>query len=216
MNKNMVNKVISVVFIVFVLCALTACVQVSSSDKNSFSYSETLSDLQALREPHRFLQKYLKFSQKDLLAMEQGKVVAKVLEKSSIENEVGAFGVVRLNIPKESLVEQFRDIATFTESQAVQEIGKFSNPPRLEDVQDGQEQSRGGHDVVGFPAVYQRRGFPQDERAHDQNHGRVDRQEQRRPTHENIQDRRAQYDQDADHDEAAEEAEVLARGQGIS
>ena len=68
--------------------------------------------------------------------MEQGEVVAKVFDIRNVENEVGAFGVVRLNIPKEFFVEQFRDIVTFTESQAVQQIGKFSNPPRLEDIQE--------------------------------------------------------------------------------
>jgi hypothetical protein len=131
-NKSMVNKIIIVVFIVFGLCAMTAC---TSHDKNSFSLSNTSSDPQMLRQPHRFLQKHLKFSQKDLLIMEQGKVVAKVFDKSTVENEVGAFGIVRLNIPKEYLVENFRDIVTFKESPEVKAIGKFSNPPQIEDIQ---------------------------------------------------------------------------------
>jgi len=129
-NKSMADKIIIVVFISVVLLGMTACVQVSS-------YEETLSSLPtSSHEPHTFLQKYLQFSQKDLLAMEQGEVVAKVFDMPNMENEVGAFGVVRLNIPKEFFVEQFRDIVTFTESPEVKEIAKFSHPPRLEDMQD--------------------------------------------------------------------------------
>ncbi|MBD3305268.1 hypothetical protein GF339_02845 [candidate division KSB3 bacterium] len=66
--------------------------------------------------------------------MEQGEVVAKVFDHSDVENEVGAFGIVRLNIPKEFLIEQFRDIASFKDSTAVQAIGKFSTPPTLQDL----------------------------------------------------------------------------------
>lgn len=123
------DKVIIIIFIVFGLLGITACVQVSTYDESSFTSSS------APREPHSFLQTYLNFSQKDLLAMEQGEVVAKVFDIHNVENEVGAFGVVRLNIPKDFFIEQFRDIVTFTESQAVKEIGKFSNPPHLEDIQ---------------------------------------------------------------------------------
>lgn len=125
----MVYKGIIVVFIVFILFGIIACIQLSSYDE--FPSSPSASS----REPHRFLQKYLKFSRKDLLTMEQGKVVVKVFDVSNVENEVGAFGVVRLNIPKEFLVEKFRDIVTFTESPEVKEIGKFSNPARQEDIQ---------------------------------------------------------------------------------
>jgi len=87
------------------------------------------------RKPHQFLQRYLDFSEKDLMKMEKGKVVVKLFEKGGVENEVGAFGVVRVDIPKEVLIKQFRDIETFTASDAVKQIGKFSNPPRRGDLQ---------------------------------------------------------------------------------
>ena len=86
----------------------------------------------------------------------------------------------------------------------------------LEHVQDRQEQSGGRHDVVGLPVVNQRRGFPQDERAHDQDHGRVDREEQRRHAEEDVQDGGAEDDQHTDHHETAEETEILARRQRIA
>ena len=63
-------------------------------------------------------------------------MVAKVFDMGGVENEVGAFGVVRLNIPKEFFVEQFRDIVSFTESDEVKQIGKFSVSPRLQDIQE--------------------------------------------------------------------------------
>ncbi|PIE36018.1 hypothetical protein CSA56_01760 [candidate division KSB3 bacterium] len=89
----------------------------------------------ATREPHQFLQTHLNFSEKDLVKMEDGKVVVKLFDEGDIENEVGVFGVVRVDTPKHVLLEQFRDIETFTESDVVKQIGKFSNPPRLEDLQ---------------------------------------------------------------------------------
>ncbi len=127
---SMVDKIIIVVFVSVVLLSMTACVQMSSYEEDPSSLPTSL------HEPHTFLQKYLQFSQKDLLAMEQGEVVAKVFDARNVENEVGAFGVVHLNIPKEFFVEQFRDIVKFTESPEVKEIAKFSHPPRLEDLQD--------------------------------------------------------------------------------
>ncbi len=128
-NKSMVDKIIIGVFSSVVLLGMTACLKVPFYEETAPSAPFVES-----REPHRFLQKYLSFSQKDLLEMEQGEVVAKVFDSREVENEVGAFGVVRLNIPKESFVKQFRDIVKFTESPEVKEIAKFSQPPRLKDM----------------------------------------------------------------------------------
>ncbi len=113
-----------------VLFSATACLQVSSYDEAPSA------PVMSAKEPHRFLQKYLGFSKDDLIDMEQGEVVAKVFDAKHVENEVGAFGVVRMNIPKKFFVEQFRDIVEFTESDAVLQIGKFSNPPTLDDIQE--------------------------------------------------------------------------------
>jgi hypothetical protein len=110
---------------------MASCVQVAKIDENMAA----LSIEDSLHEPHAFLQRYVNFSEKELAAMEDGKVVAKIFDMGHVENEVGAFGVVRLNIPKKLFVEKFRDIVTFTESDVVEQIGKFSEPPRLEDLQ---------------------------------------------------------------------------------
>lgn len=124
------QKIWFIVVFVLVGAMLPGCVRVSSYNHN---YSVDL--LSNLHEPHAYLQNYLNFSQKEIESMEQGEVVVKVFDRGGIENEVGAFGVVRLNIPKEFFVEQFRDIVSFTESDAVEQIGKFSASPSLQDIQ---------------------------------------------------------------------------------
>lgn len=122
---------ICLVFFLLIQGSLSGCVQVSS-----YNNSSAVAVLSNSHEPHTYLQNYLNFSQKDLKLMEQGEVVVKVFDMGESENEVGAFGVVRLNIPKAFFVEQFRDIVSFTESDAVQQIGKFSASPNLQDIQE--------------------------------------------------------------------------------
>jgi hypothetical protein len=60
-------------------------------------------------------------------------VVVKALE-SGPTREVGALGVARLNVPAEFFLQQYRDIVTFKQSQAVPEIGRFGKPPQSEDM----------------------------------------------------------------------------------
>ncbi|GAK61479.1 hypothetical protein U27_01380 [Candidatus Vecturithrix granuli] len=125
------QKIWCVLVLVLTGAALSACVQVSS-----YNHDYSVDLFSNLHEPHTYLQNYLNFSQRELESMEQGEVVVKVFDMGGSENEVGAFGVVRLNIPKQFFVEQFRDIVSFTESDAVQQIGKFSASPNLQDIQE--------------------------------------------------------------------------------
>ncbi len=85
------------------------------------------------REPHTLLQKYFGFTRADLNAMEKGQVVTK-LPKTANQREVATFGIVRVNAPQEVLVTKVRDIVNFKKSDNVLQIGKFSQPPRLEDL----------------------------------------------------------------------------------
>ncbi len=87
------------------------------------------------RQPHGFLQKYFNFSKEDLAAIEIGKVVAK-LPKTSDKREVAALGVVRLNVSKEFFLEKFMDIESFKKSEIVEQVRKFSSPPRSEDLRE--------------------------------------------------------------------------------
>ncbi len=112
------------------LVSVSSCVRVSS-----YGDSAAILKTANAHEPHQYLQAHLNFSAQDLASMEQGEVVAKIFETGSVENEVGAFGIVKLNIPKELFVTQYRDIATFTKSPEVLAIAEFSDPPRLADIQ---------------------------------------------------------------------------------
>jgi hypothetical protein len=48
--------------------------------------------------------------------------------------EVAAFAIMRLQVPSDYYVARFLDIVNFKKSDNVLQIGKFSNPPRLEDL----------------------------------------------------------------------------------
>jgi len=111
------------------LISLTSCVRVSS-------YKEDPAVTSTMHEPHGFLQSCFQFSENELALMEQGEIIVKIFEMPAVENEVGAFGIVKLDLPKEVFVDQFRDIVSFTKSPEVKAVAKFSTPPRLEDLRD--------------------------------------------------------------------------------
>lgn len=84
-------------------------------------------------EPYTFLRKQLAFLPADLVALEAGQILVK-LPKTPETREVAAFAVMRLDVPREFFVEKVRDIVNFKKSENVLQIGKFSSPPRLEDL----------------------------------------------------------------------------------
>lgn len=51
---------------------------------------------------------------------------------TSETREVAAFAIMRLDVPTDFFIERVRDIMNFTKSDNVLQIGRFSNPPRLE------------------------------------------------------------------------------------
>jgi hypothetical protein len=83
--------------------------------------------------PYTFLRKQLAFTPAELIALENSKIIVK-LPKTPETREVAAFAIMRLDIPADFLVERVRDITNFKKSENVLQIGKFSNPPRLEDL----------------------------------------------------------------------------------
>ena len=107
---------------------MNACVQTLPTQQ---SRSKSLS---GPHEPHNLLQNYLAFSEKDLQAMEEGKVVAKTFDSDEVKNEVAAFGVMKINVSKDLYLDQFRDIVNFTKSPEINALVKFSDPPRPEDL----------------------------------------------------------------------------------
>ena len=84
-------------------------------------------------EPYTFLRKQLAFSPAELITLENGKIIVK-LPKTAETREVAAFAIMRLDVHADFFVERVRDIVNFKKSENVLQIGKFSNPPRLEDL----------------------------------------------------------------------------------
>ena len=84
-------------------------------------------------EPYTFLRKQLKFSRTELLTLEDGKIIVRLPETPEAR-EVAAFAIARLDVTREFFVQRVRDIVNFKKSEHVLQIGKFSSPPRLEDL----------------------------------------------------------------------------------
>jgi hypothetical protein len=84
-------------------------------------------------EPYTFLRKQLAFSPTELATLETGQILVK-LPKTPETREVAAFAIMRLDVPTDFFVERVRDIVNFKKSENVLQIGKFSSPPRIEDL----------------------------------------------------------------------------------
>ena len=84
-------------------------------------------------EPYTFLRNQLAFSRDELTSLEGGRIIAR-LPKTPETREVAAFAIMRLDVPGDFFVERVRDIVNFKKSENVLQIGKFSNPPRREDL----------------------------------------------------------------------------------
>src|SRR5689334_17244317 len=80
-----------------------------------------------------FLRRQLGFSLLEIGDLERGQVVVK-LPATMEAREVAAFAIMRLKVPSDYYVSRFLDIVNFKKSDNVLQIGKFSNPPRLEDL----------------------------------------------------------------------------------
>src|SRR2546423_1504109 len=89
------------------------------------------SDLQP--ELQRLLVDHLKFSSGDLSDLEHGKIVRHALPATS-SGEMAAVGGVRIRAGKAQFVAAYRDIVHFKKNPNVLEIGRFSNPPELPDL----------------------------------------------------------------------------------
>jgi hypothetical protein len=74
------------------------------------------------------------FSASDEAQARAGKVVTRILPQS---DDTASFvtGVVRIGVPAEILVDRVRSLEVFRSNPRVEQLGRFSIPPRLEDVQ---------------------------------------------------------------------------------
>lgn len=74
-----------------------------------------------------------KFTLSDLNDLEHGHVIKRALGSPS-PGEIAVAGATRVDVPKETFVEKFRDIAHFKAGPDVLQIGRFSSPPVFEDL----------------------------------------------------------------------------------
>jgi hypothetical protein len=79
------------------------------------------------------LHKFAGLTPSEWQAVERGKVIAKVVDTRQ-SREVAVTGVARVPVSRECFLSRFRAIATFKESPAVLEIGKFSSPINPRDL----------------------------------------------------------------------------------
>jgi hypothetical protein len=84
-------------------------------------------------EPQSFLRDQLAFTPAEMAALDREQIVVR-LPKTAEAREVAAFAIMRLNVPAEFFLEKVHDIVNFKKSDNVLAIGKFSDPPRIEDV----------------------------------------------------------------------------------
>ena len=84
--------------------------------------------------PRPFLRKVIQLTDAQLAAIERGEVVTKQLP-SPDKPEIAAFGAVKVNGTVAALRERMRDFQTFRKVPGIPEIGRFSTPPRIEDLQ---------------------------------------------------------------------------------
>jgi hypothetical protein len=84
-----------------------------------------------------FLRTAARFSDDDVERVREGRAVAKLLH-SEERRELAVIGVVQAAITREFYLEKFRDITNFKRSYAVPQIGRFSDPPEMSDL-DGLE-----------------------------------------------------------------------------
>jgi hypothetical protein len=85
------------------------------------------------REPEAFLRKYVHLSDSELAAMKRGEAVAELVDTTN-KRELAVFGAVRLAVPKDYFVTRVRDILGYKKNVGVLQIGKFSDPPKPDDL----------------------------------------------------------------------------------
>jgi hypothetical protein len=84
--------------------------------------------------PRPFLRKVIQLNDGQLAAVEKGEVVTKQMP-SPDKPEIAAFGVVKIAGMTDTLRERMRDFQSFRKVPQIPEMGRFSDPPRVEDLQ---------------------------------------------------------------------------------
>jgi len=74
-----------------------------------------------------------KFTPVEIGELEHGRIIKRALGSAS-PGEIAVVGATRVDVPKEMLVERFRDIVHFKSGADVLQIGRFGNPPSIDDL----------------------------------------------------------------------------------
>src|SRR5215467_770317 len=75
----------------------------------------------------------LRFTSADFSELAHGKVVKRSIDTKNA-NEIAVIGGVWIDATTDAFLDEFRDIARFKKSEGVIQIGRFSDPPTLEDM----------------------------------------------------------------------------------
>jgi hypothetical protein len=93
----------------------------------------SVSGQQPQTRAREFMRDVIGFSPKDLASLDSGKTVTRLLDTKE-KGEVAAFGAVVINAEPAVLFEQAKDMQKFRRVPQIEEIGFFSDPPRVEDL----------------------------------------------------------------------------------
>jgi hypothetical protein len=74
-----------------------------------------------------------RFVEADFRALQAGEAVVKSLD-TPVRQELAVFGAVSVEVPAARFLDRFRDIERFEKGPGIPQIGRFGNPPRLEDL----------------------------------------------------------------------------------
>jgi len=74
-----------------------------------------------------------KFTPLEIGELEHGRIIKRALGSAS-PGEIAVVGATRVDVPKETLVERFRDVVHFKSGADVLQIGRFGHPPSIDDL----------------------------------------------------------------------------------
>lgn len=80
-----------------------------------------------------FLMTAFHLSASEIERLDRGDVVSRTLDVSH-RRELATLGIIRIQTSPSTYVERLADIASFKRTDGILQIGRFSDPPRLEDV----------------------------------------------------------------------------------
>jgi len=83
--------------------------------------------------PRPFLRKVIQLDDAQLAAVEKGEVVTKLLPTTD-RVEIAAFGIVETTGTADQLLALARDVQKFRQVPQIPEMGRFSNPAKIEDL----------------------------------------------------------------------------------